>query len=445
MRSSKKILVSLELPIQYRNFVGSGLIDYLAIHFYSITIICNPDIHQQKFILPENVNIIPLKNFRFRKLRIALYKAAQYNQIIESDTNYIHKAKWVRGYKNKWLIKLLQKLLSRNLKRVIIFLSNIDFLINYQRWNKIRNYDIYISSTYIWQYYDILVGLYCKKRKIPWVGQITSWDNPTSKGKFIFQPDKIIVWGNQNRNEASKYLEFNTDNIIEIPPPQFELLKRVKRMPLFECKMYLYFLGTSKDNYYWEKELIELILSYTEKYEDLKDLIILLRPHPNDKDNWWKRFLNHPNLELDNEVQSRNIETGVFTTDYQHQVEFYKKIKQSIGIITYFSTTVIEAGLLEIPALIPYFVPFQKRPQKMFGDEYPHLSFLKEHIPNDFILYSDEQLVSSLIKLANGKITKSQSKEMYEVCCYTANIKKPIFQSYHNEFINITQEVEKKR
>ena len=431
MKSNKKILIGIDLPIQFRNFIGSGLITYLANFFHTITIFSNPTNQGKNTELPENVNIIYSKRFRFRVIRIALYKAVQYDQILHIDDNYIHKTKWEEGYKNEWLIKIIQKVLSGKIKQIIIMLSNVDFLLNRKWWKIIDDYDLYISSTYIWQNYDVLVGLYCQKKHIPWLSQITSWDNPTTKGKFVFKPDKIIVWGRQNTNESVKYLDFSFDKIKEIPPPHLELLRIVKDTPIDnKNEKYIYYLGTSKRHYYWEKELIEFLLLCTDEFEELKDLIILLRPHPNDNDNWWEKLLVHPNLKLDNEVHTRNVPTGVYTTDCENLKAFYKKIKQSSGIITYLSTTSIEAGLLGIPVFLPYFVPNQKRPEKMPLDGYPHLKYLRTKMPNDYIIDSEKKMINALIGSANGTTNQNNLDQMYEVCSYTANIENNIFQQY---------------
>ena len=278
------------------------------------------------------------------------------------------------------------------------------------------------------------------KKNIPWIAQITSWDNPVAKGEFIFEPDKVIVWGKQNYDEAIKYLKLPKRKIVQIPPPHFNAINHINCSDNDTIIMdkYIYYLGVTHNNYPCEYELVELILKWTEKIDTFNNIKVLIRPHPKDQNNWWEKLLTHPNAILDDEtvIESRTV----YNTDLKSLVHFYKKIKNSLCVISYKSTTMVESGLLKVPILTPYFDLGKNKLKKIPVDIYYHLKYIFENMPKEYWIESKEQLLEMVRKCNNGEIGEESINNFYNVCLDIANIEQDIFPLYKKELEKILDE-----
>lgn len=434
----EKLIIAFELNIQYRNLVGSGLLKTLAKEFSSITVLSNNDNIIKDDTLPSNVKIIPIRKYRFRKIGQALWWTSRYQNAINTKNNPIHRKKWLKGLSSIWYVKFLHKILQSNSKKILEISAKLNFLINIKKWKKLDKFDLFLSINSIWQYYDALIGLYFQKKKKPWVVLVTSWDNPTSKGEFVFNPHKVIVWGQQNYIESIKYLGLPESTLINIAPPHFAILKMVSNTDGFDEKKHIFYIGVTEKNYTWEIDLVRLLFRLTINQPELINQKILLRPHPNDKYNWWKEFDSHKNLILDSEVDIN--QEFVYSTDGKNLEQFYKNIKNSSCIISYQSTVCIEAGLLKIPVLIPMFKPGDSLEKKMPHDEWPHMKYVLDNIPEEYLIKSEEQLLEMIRKCKNGKISKESINKFYNVCLNIANIEQDIFSLYKKELRYILNE-----
>ncbi|MBU1145320.1 MAG: hypothetical protein KJ971_05640 [Firmicutes bacterium] len=434
----KKIVISFDFNIQYRNLVGSGLLDYLSSGFSSILLLSNNDIFLECPNLPANVSVKSIGKFRFRKLRQLLFFAARYQNAINTNDNAIHRKKWMAGYSTMKFVGITRKLFGDKSKNILMKLCQMDFILNKRRWVEFDDYDLYLSSTYIWQYYDAMVGLYFQKIGKPWVAHVTSWDNPSSKGEFVFNPDKLIVWGEQNYEESIKYLRLPFDRLIKIAPPHFAILKTVKGIEIIENESkYIYYIGVTKNNYTWEAELVRQLLNWISSKPELKGLKVLFRPHPNDRNNWWSDLLKNENLILDDEVDISKI--FVYSTDEKNLFKFYKKIKNSVCVISYQSTVCLEAGLLNVPVLMPMFKPGDPNEKNMPHDGWPHMQHMIKNMPQEYLSRSESEMLNMIIGCYNGRIEKEIRNQFYQTCSHIANIESNIFEKYVSEINKILE------
>jgi hypothetical protein len=428
---NKHLLISCDLSIQYRNLVGSGLLNYLSNSFSSITLVYNHYVIKETGILPSNVKLVQLNKYSFQKIRTIIYRAAHlYKAKSEPNKRLVHE-RIIKGYGGIRHISIVSTLFGKYCKKLLLLLVKVDIQLNSRKFKKLGKFDLYFSTSFLWQSYDVLLGLYAQKVGKPWIVQVTSWDNPSVKGDFIFIPDRVIVWGTQNYQEAIKYMKLRKERLVIIPPPHFNIIKNLNKKSIGpNQRKYIYYLGVTKSNYHWESELLSLLLSYIEKYNDLKDIFILFRPHPNDRNIWWNEFLSHPNFKLDYEVTNRTSNHTVFNLDFTSLSNFYENIRKSICVITYKSTTTLESGLLKKPVLMPYFVPGKERPKEMPQDKYPHLDNILRNMPKAYFLRSEEQLLEMIYNCKNGKISNEIINNFYNTCRDIADIEKNIFQNY---------------
>lgn len=89
-----------------------------------------------------------------------------------------------------------------------------------------RCFDLYspnaIFSTDIFESNDIDLVLEAKKRNVPNIGMIRSWDNITTKGLNMILPDKLIVNTPKIKEEAIKYCDFNPSDVFIVGIPHYD-------------------------------------------------------------------------------------------------------------------------------------------------------------------------------------------------------------------------------
>jgi hypothetical protein len=102
-------------------------------------------------------------------------------------------------------------------------------------------FDLYspdaVFSTDIFESSDIDLIIEAKKRNIPIIGMIRSWDNITTKGLNMVIPDKLIVNTPQIKEEAIKYCDFNQKDIFVVGIPHYDAYvteQRKSKEKLFE-------------------------------------------------------------------------------------------------------------------------------------------------------------------------------------------------------------------
>ena len=115
---------------------------------------------------------------------------------------------------------------------------------------------------------------------------INSWDNPSTKRAVANNPDILLVWGDQTKQHALKYLKMEESSVKIFGAPQFDKYFRKSHVtrPQFESinsikknqKIILY-AGSSKKTK--EIDHLRYLDNLISKYA-LKNITILYRPHP---------------------------------------------------------------------------------------------------------------------------------------------------------------------
>ena len=83
---------------------------------------------------------------------------------------------------------------------------------------------------------SVLEGLFindlvdeCRRRGIPSVVVMNSWDNPSTKRAVVGQPDWLLVWGPQTRDHAMRFVGMRPERILNFGAAQFDVFRQTPR------------------------------------------------------------------------------------------------------------------------------------------------------------------------------------------------------------------------
>lgn len=136
---------------------------------------------------------------------------------------------------------------------------------------------------------DMELSKEAKKRGVPRIGLVNSWDNVSSRGICRALPDKIIAHNHYVRDQLKKYHDFPKKNVFMSGIPQFdiyfkggltpreEFLKKAK-IPI--TKRYILFCPIGKRFSKTEWQVVMMIDQTIKEGQLPKDLHILIRNNP---------------------------------------------------------------------------------------------------------------------------------------------------------------------
>lgn len=147
-----------------------------------------------------------------------------------------------------------------------------------------------VVSTYPVDPTEVCLLLTAQRADIPTVGQLLSWDNITSKGRFTVAPDYYISWGPIMSAELQEYYQVKPENIIETGPPHFDAhvtgvhasrtRSVLRQLGLKPEKPYLFFGMSAPIFCPHEIELVEGLARAVEADSFGPDMQLVVRPHP---------------------------------------------------------------------------------------------------------------------------------------------------------------------
>lgn len=163
---------------------------------------------------------------------------------------------------------------------------------------------------------DLLLS--AKRRGIPLIVCMNSWDNPTSKAVCTAFPDWLVVWGEQSRREAITYMGMPEDRIKCFGAAQFQVYRTPPEESRDElCAQF----GVPGDKRIILYAGINFSLMETEYLRLLEEAVergilpgchILYRPHP------WRGRL------MEGEADFFSLDWKHITMD-PHMVDYYKR------------------------------------------------------------------------------------------------------------------------
>ncbi|MBN2142800.1 hypothetical protein JW711_05725 [Candidatus Woesearchaeota archaeon] len=273
-----------------------------------------------------------------------------------------------------WPFSLLFKLFMRFTEWCELFLTKpID------KWYA-RLYDKYKPSLLLLHsYQDInLIPLerVAKRKGIPFLSSVMSWDNLTSNGEIPIRPDKLMVWSELMKGEAIKYHYFRKEDLSITGPLQFDYHKILdksgkilpkkeffRRNHLDPSKKVLTYTTASPLLFPEEPQFVDYLHKLVRKH--FPRLQIFVRIYAKDKDRGRERYRfleGRPGLVLDYSCISSRLMTDLMPFDDEFLAHLSATMKHSDIVMNFISTIDLDAFVFDKPTINVSFEGALKKP-----------------------------------------------------------------------------------
>lgn len=295
----KKILIFIENDVCYRHFLMNATFKKLCFH------------NEVKFVFPEENN----KRIKDIKLKSKYFNADvtrlphdEKRVKIWKSLLYINQLRWRTGKQNKvlrkqrrftlgWKAYYLFKFLGFPIiwdiykKAKLLFLENVRYL-DLEKLISDFSPNVFIHPSTLDSLYINDLIYYGKKHNIKTIVLMNSWDNPSTKNTVFNYPDMLMVWGEQTREHAIKFMKIPKNNVKIFGAAQFDIFKN-KSYQNFEQFKYTYKINNEKIILYagsskGTNEFKHLcLLDEAIETKKLSCCKVIYRPHP-----WGRGGLN---------------------------------------------------------------------------------------------------------------------------------------------------------
>lgn len=345
-----KPVVALVIPSDNvaRKFVDSGALDVLMSKT-RVVFLVNRDV---KIPLPGFSKIVDLRAMSSslsRRLDLFFWYHSFY---VYLRRNQLEFRNTIKALSIKWSLRRLHEILS-----LPFFAWSIDRLDRYifsqdenarSALKSIRP-NVLIAAGSALDSYSHHILKTAASMTIPTLMVISHWDYFSKKGLLRFKPDKLYVWGDDMRNSALRFNNISGSDVTVVGAPQFQKylgkmpqkLKAKTELGLEVSRNWLLFPGSGIP--YDELSVLKRLSDWLVR-AGRDDLGIIYRPHPRAWDRKSKLGLSPASLK--NVVVDQSIlEAG------QSEAHYQRLIAASEGIISPYSTMILEGALCGLPAL----------------------------------------------------------------------------------------------
>jgi len=184
------------------------------------------------------------------------------------------------------------------------------------------------------------VGRFLRYRNIINILLIDNWDNLSSKSKLWIRPKRILVWGQNMKNDAIQIQNFKEEEILITGSYRIDKLPESFSK---NSKTIVYFVGSGLQHSY-EVEILMNLALYLDKFGD-KGVKVVYRPHPYTLRNHKMDYLrvqisNFKNIEIDQDILNK-INGVFYTEDSMRKLE--TSIIDAALVVGLHSTVIVEA------------------------------------------------------------------------------------------------------
>jgi CDP-glycerol glycerophosphotransferase (TagB/SpsB family) len=241
---------------------------------------------------------------------------------------------------------------------------------------------------------DDLVDI-CRRRKVPFVAIMNSWDNPSTKYAASGCPDWLLVWGEQTWRHSLEFMGMPGDRVVRFGAAQFDVYRGPPRLTPEQFrerhgipagKRILLYAGSSKgtDEYQDLCQLDEWIVD-----GKLPDVEVVYRPHPwGEGGRGGERILDadwrHVRIESTMRAYLEKTATGwsgIYQADYRDTHDVLSSID---ALVSPLSTIILEAALHGKPALC--FLPDDELEAQHYQLSVPLIHFDEMFTMEEFLL-----------------------------------------------------------
>ncbi|MFZ1057706.1 MAG: CDP-glycerol glycerophosphotransferase family protein [Candidatus Rokuibacteriota bacterium] len=222
--------------------------------------------------------------------------------------------------------------------------------------------DLFFCPTLVHEGADVELLKAARLRGVPTAAYVAGWDTLTSKGFFLLPPDYLLVWGEQSVRHAVEHHGFARERVIATGAPHLDVYgpgfpvepreEFLGRRGIDPAKRVILFAGTTIS--YWEDEPLQLrSLSEAVASGELKDCVVWYRPHPRRAYRDVEPLRDLPGVYVDDQViRQKTTGAASYSTRPEDLLHYRSLMDASEGLITAFSTMIIEAALLGKPSLV---------------------------------------------------------------------------------------------
>lgn len=368
----KRVAVFIDYDILIRHFIHSGAFRQLE-QAYDVTYIFRKDPEAKKPSIYTDLASLGLK----RVVELAVHRT----RIAAWDMLYnLTILRYQRGQENLAARKSLMELVHD--RRVVRYwtLLALPGLFPLVRWAALQRIgtlrpleelidrlqpDLILHPSVLAGYFINDLLAMTRRRRIPFVVLMNSWDNPTSKAMVTGVPDRLVVWGEMSKRYAMQYLRVPEERVACFGAAQFQLyrtppteslqaIRRESRVP--DGKRIVLYAGASKGAH--ETHYLQMLEEGIER-GDIPDCHVIYRPHPwrgslgegeaNFFDLSWKHVTMDPHMEDYYRRQAKVYVAGIEMADYP---AFHRLLHLADAVISPLSTALLEAAILGKPTVM---------------------------------------------------------------------------------------------
>lgn len=229
---------------------------------------------------------------------------------------------------------------------------------------------------------------------VPTAVLVASWDNLSMKGIFYLQPRAVLVWNEDQRDEARVLHGISPDAVFATGAPVFdpwfagalelpreEFLARAGLKAEDRYLLYAESSAASGD----ESTVVQELASALDVSGAPRSLKVMVRRHPGRRDAW--RPVEHERLFL-------YPATSVVPDTEEERVTFFNSIRHAAAVIGLNTTVFLEAAVVGRPC-----ISIVEPERRHFQDGLLHFRYLREGGFVDFVDAPLEAARSALARL----------------------------------------------
>jgi hypothetical protein len=213
---------------------------------------------------------------------------------------------------------------------------------------------------------DVPLGRAARRRRLPLLGVVPSWDNLTSKGPLQAKCDRLAVWCDQMSQEAVDLCGYRPDELVVTGPPQFdphfEPAARDERARFFarigldpNLKLITY-TSVPAGNCPFGTGFVELLAGLLSREMLGWECQLLVRLHPQDDFEAFEKLPQRANVRIERPGRyhgSASGQTSILkynptSDDTRHLTQ---TLRYSDVVVNIASTIALEACLLDRPVV----------------------------------------------------------------------------------------------
>lgn len=419
--SGRRILVVLGHSLHVRNFVASGCLEALAHRGHELRVLMPGDLIDEVRAEggPTGFTAMPLEPYLGGRARGEIRSVFRIASFVQRERFRTYRHKVRLGCAESWRYRVSVPLLRslrdrRDLEALVAGIERrlppraaAQALVD--EWRP----DLVFCPTLIHDGSDVEVLKAARRRGVAIAAFAATWDTLTSKGCFLVRPDALLVWGDENRRHAVEHHGFAPDDVFATGAPHLDVYgpaspgepreRFLAARNVDPATRVVLFAGTTLSK--WEDEPRQLrALSEAVTGGELKDTTIWYRPHPR---RAWRDVAalgDLPGVYVDDQVRRQKATaSSSYSTRGEDLVHYRSLMDACEGVISAFSTMILEAAMLGKPSLVVAFGADDGAPRRLFQHtEYEHSVELLAS-PGITVCGSLEELKQGVQRLCGGE------------------------------------------